>query len=375
MSTAIMLISVKHPFSTEKNHSKNMTRKKHTAIDLFCGAGGLTTGLKEAGFSVLAGFELNATAAETYKSNHKRTKIYIDDISRIDPIEIMKDLKLQKGDLDLLAGCPPCQGFSSHKTRNKSSSVDDERNNLVFEVLRFIEIMLPKTVMLENVPGLAKDQRILTFKSKLTELGYIINENSVKILDAADFGVPQRRKRMILQASRFGIIAEPERVKERSTVESAIGFLIPPGLSNDPLHTPPLPRSDKVNEIIRNIPKDGGSRTDLPIHLWLPCHIRRPGSYKDVYGRMAWNDVAPTITGGCSNPSKGRFLHPEQDRAITLREASLLQTFPKNYRFSLNKGKDFAALMIGNALPPKLIKAHATRYIQHLKSIQERTEK
>lgn len=352
-----------------------MIRKKPTAIDLFCGAGGLTTGLKKAGFSVLAGFELNTTAAETYKCNHKRTKIYIADISLADPSKIMTDLNIQKGELDLLAGCPPCQGFSSHTTRNKSSSVEDDRNNLIFEVLRFVEVMLPKTIMLENVPGLAKDHRIDIFKKKLKTLGYIINEDSVKILDAADFGVPQRRKRMLLQASRFGVIDSPEKVKQRTTVEDTIGNLIIPELSKDPLHSLSQPRSERVNEIIRNIPKNGGSRTELPIHLWLPCHIRRPGSYRDVYGRMAWKDVAPTITGGCTNPSKGRFLHPEQNRAITLREAALLQTFPEDYNFSLSKGKDFVALMIGNALPPRLIEAHAIKYLQHLKTIQSRSEK
>src|SRR5690606_18933389 len=116
-------------------------------------------------------------------------------------------------------------------------------------------------------------------------------------------------------------------------------------------------------------PKNGGSRSDLPKELWLSCHLKRPGSYKDVYGRMAWSDVSPTITGGCISPSKGRFIHPEQDRAITLREAALLQTFPDNYKFSLRKGKDFAALMIGNALPPVLIHAHAKQFKAHLDTL------
>ncbi|MGE8121540.1 DNA cytosine methyltransferase [Pseudomonas fulva] len=352
-----------------------MTQKKATAIDLFCGAGGLTTGLKAAGFSVLAGFELNETAAATYKLNHRKPKIFIGDISKLNPKEVMFSLGLKKGELDLLAGCPPCQGFSTHKTRNKSSSVEDIRNDLVFEALRYIEIFLPKTIMLENVPGLAKDQRMDTLKSKLSELGYVINDDTVKVLDAADFGVPQRRKRMILQASLFGIIDEPKKVKNKKTVKQSIGNLPQPGFSGDKLHDLIVYRSEKVSRIIENIPADGGSRSALPLELWLPCHIRRPGSYKDVYGRMAWNDVAPTITGGCTNPSKGRFIHPDQNRSITLREAALLQTFPINYRFSLNRGKDYAALMIGNALPPLLIKAHAKKYIQHLKSIPTRIVK
>lgn len=346
-----------------------MSKSKPTAIDLFCGAGGLTTGLKKAGFEVLAGFELDDVAAETYKSNHKRTRIFISDISRLNPAEVMAELKLEKGQLDLLAGCPPCQGFSTHKTRNKSSSVEDERNNLIFSVLEFIKTLEPKTIMIENVPGLAKDPRIEEFKLEIGSLGYKIDENTIQVLDAADFGVPQRRKRMILQASRFGYIPPPSPVKERKTVKQAIGELPSPGMSGDALHDLPFVRSEKVNEIIKNVPKDGGSRAQLPLELWLPCHVKRPGSYRDVYGRMAWNDVSPTITGGCTNPSKGRFIHPVQDRAITLREAALLQTFPPSYKFSLKKGKDFTALMIGNALPPDLIYAHAKKYKEHLKTV------
>lgn len=347
-----------------------MTLKKPSAIDLFCGAGGLTTGLKAAGFSVLAGFELNETAAATYKLNHRKSKLFIGDLSKIDPKKVMDSLNLKQGELDLLAGCPPCQGFSTHKTRNRSSSVDDIRNDLVFEVLRYIMVFLPKTIMLENVPGLAKDQRMLRLKEELKYLGYLIDDNTVKVLDAADFGVPQRRKRMILQASLFGIINEPDKIKIRKTVKQSIGALPLPGFSGDELHDLPVSRSKKVSTIIENIPTNGGSRSDLPLELWLPCHIKRPGSYKDVYGRMSWDDVAPTITGSCTNPSKGRFIHPDQNRSITLREAALLQTFPKDYKFSLKQGKDYAALMIGNALPPLLIKAHAKKYIQHLKSVE-----
>lgn len=348
-----------------------MIDKKPRAIDLFCGAGGLTTGLKAAGFSVIAGFELNETAAATYKLNHKASRLFIGDLSKMDPVKVMNDLGLKQGELDLLAGCPPCQGFSTHKTRNRSSSVDDIRNDLVFEVLRYVKIFLPKTIMLENVPGLAKDKRMSKLKGELRDLGYVIDDSTVKVLDAADFGVPQRRKRMILQASLFGIINEPEKIKARTTVRQSIGALPLPGFSGDELHDLPVFRSKKVLTIIENVPIDGGSRIDLPLELWLPCHIKRPNSYNDVYGRMSWNDVAPTITGGCTNPSKGRFIHPDQNRSITLREAALLQTFPKGYKFSLKRGKDYAALMIGNALPPLLIKAHAKKYIQHLKLVEQ----
>lgn len=342
---------------------------KKVAIDLFCGAGGLTAGLKKAGFNVLAGLEVNSIAAETYKLNHPRTKVYRSDICFINPEKILNDLGLQVGQLDLLAGCPPCQGFSSHRTRNRSSSVVDVRNDLIFEFLRFVEVMKPKTIMLENVPGLAKDARIDTVKEALSDLGYFVCEQSVQVKDAANFGVPQRRRRMILTVSRYGIIEEPQEINKVITVRRAIGGLPLVGTSGDVLHDLPVVRSKKVQEMICRIPKDGGSRTDLPIEYWLPCHIRNPDGYLDVYGRMKWDEVSPTITGGCISPSKGRFLHPEFDRAITLREAAVLQTFSKKYKFSLARGKDYAALMIGNALPPEFIRQHAVKFREHLDNL------
>ena len=343
-----------------------MSSNKMIAIDLFCGAGGLTVGLKKAGFKVVAGVEFNSVAATSYRMNHKRVKLYERDIKDISPLDVMDDLRIAPGQLDLLAGCPPCQGFSSHRTRNKASSVVDERNDLVFEYMKFVKAMLPKTIMMENVPGLAKDSRMDDVKSMLRELGYYINESTVQVKDASCFGVPQRRKRMILQASRFGYIEEAPVNKKIVSVWDAIGGLEKPGASGDYLHDLPTVRTKKVNDLISLIPKNGGSRSQLPIEYWLPCHIRKPDGYLDVYGRMSWGEVSPTITGGCISPSKGRFIHPQQDRAITLREAALLQTFPKKYKFSLEKGKDSVALMIGNALPPEFIRKHALQFKKHL---------
>lgn len=179
-----------------------------------------------------------------------------------------------------------------------------------------------------------------------------------EIKDAARYGVPQRRKRLILVAG-YGLdIPLASESTMLRTVREAIGDLREAGKSGDALHDLPEKRSEKILKLIRDIPKDGGSRGDLPKDRQLSCHHRQDGFY-DIYGRMAWDKVAPTITSGCHNPSKGRFLHPEQDRAITLREAALLQSFPSRYQFSVSDGKEAIALMIGNALPPEFIKRHA----------------
>jgi len=347
-----------------------MKKNKLLAIDLFCGAGGLSVGLKKAGFRVLAGIEIDEAAAESYKMNHRKHILYREDIKKIDPRQVLSDLNIKPGELDLLAGCPPCQGFSTLRTRNKRASVRDKRNNLVYEFVRFAEVIRPKTLMIENVPGLAKNSRIEEVKKRLERIGYLFNEDSISVKDVSDYGVPQRRKRMILIASRLGFIDHPKIVKNKKTVFDVLGSLVAPGQSGDRLHDYPENRTEHVMSLIKLIPKNGGSRSDLPREYWLPCHIRYPGGYKDVYGRMSWDNVSPTITGGCTNPSKGRFLHPEQDRAITLREAALLQTFPPKYKFSLAKGKDGASLMIGNALPPEFIRHHANAVKKHLHSIE-----
>ena len=337
-----------------------------TAIDLFCGAGGLTCGLKQAVFDVKLGVEVEHVAAITYRENHPEHELYEADIRTLDPHQLMRKANLKPGELDLLAGCPPCQGFSTHRTRNKTTSIDDNRNDLIFELMRFVRAFQPKVVMVENVPALAKDIRIELVLKELSEIGYKIGPLSLQIKNTAYYGVPQRRKRMILIASKYGYISEPAVITPQPTVKDAIfNFPLPQG-SADKLHNITTKHSERIKHMISLIPKDGGSRSDLPKQYWLPCHIRNPDSYRDVYGRMSWDRVSPTITGGCTNPSKGRFLHPEQNRAITLREAAVLQTFPLDYYFSLERGRDFAALMIGNALPPSFIYAHAQEIKKHL---------
>ncbi len=329
--------------------------KELSAIDLFSGCGGLSLGLKGAGFKVAAAVEIDRKAQETYRLNHPNVHLYGEDIRKLNPLQILENAGLRVGELDLLAGCPPCQGFSRLRTRNKVTSVSDDRNDLVEDFLRFIEVMQPKTVMLENVPALARDPRFVGMQNQLHVLGY---QTVVNVLDAADYAVPQRRKRLIMLASRVHVPIVADKVLKRLTVRQALKRMAEPGQGRDKLHGLGENRSQRVRDLIALIPKDGGSRSDLPLKFQLDCHKRSDG-FKDVYGRLAWDDVAPTITSGCHNPSKGRFLHPGQDRTISLREAAVLQGFPRSYKFDIAHGKESIALMIGNALPPPFITAHA----------------
>ncbi len=336
------------------------------AMDLFCGCGGLTLGLKQAGFRVIGAVDIDTLAVETYRANHPEVRVWESDIRTLGMPELRAALRLEKGELDVLAGCPPCQGFSTICTLNGHRRIEDPRNDLVYEFVRFVEGLEPRAVMMENVPGLAKDKRIHEVCDELSALGYTVR---YRILDAAEYGVPQRRRRIVLLGSRFGYIQFAAPQSNRVTVRDIIAWLPEAGQSGDPLHDVPERRSPRVMNIIRRIPRDGGSRTDLGFDDQLDCHKKCSG-FRDVYGRMAWDDVAPTITGGCINPSKGRFLHPVQDRAITLREAALLQSFPSEYSFSLSRGKYSVAKLIGNALPPEFVRRHASIVANFLKTVQ-----
>lgn len=329
--------------------------KRPIAIDLFSGCGGLTLGLKQAGFRVAAAVELDPLAVETYSANHPDVRVWPRDVRRVPAAEVMRTLNLRRGELDLLAGCPPCQGFSSMTTLNGKKRMRHPQNNLVFDFVRFVRRMLPKAIMLENVPGMARSDQFRKVRRVLKELGY---QSEYGVLDAAKYGVPQRRRRFILIGSRVAPVQFAQEARVQRTVRQALKKLVESRARKDPLHALGEKRSPRVLELIRSIPPNGGSRLDLGSDRQLPCH-RKCDGFKDVYGRMAWDDCAPTITGGCVNPSKGRFLHPTENRAITLREAALLQTFPPAYFFSLRRGKFPTAQMIGNALPPEFIRRHA----------------
>ena len=332
-----------------------MKDKKPTAVDLFSGCGGLTVGLRKAGYRVLAAVENDPLSVKTYRANHGKVVLWEIDIRDLPPTELLDHLRLKQGEIDLLAGCPPCQGFSTLRTLNGSVSIEDARNDLLLEFQRFVQVLRPRAVMMENVPGLANDKRFTSFCKNMNSFGYL---GDYRILNAADYGVPQRRNRLIYMAGIDCKIPFARKARKVTTVRDVLGNLPKAGESGDLVHDLPERRSSKVIEIIRRIPKDGGSRRELSDEFQLACH-RRCNGFWDVYGRMAWNDVAPTITSGCFNPSKGRFLHPEEDRAITMREAALLQGFPASYKFAPETGKEALATMIGNALPPPFIAAHS----------------
>ncbi len=337
---------------------------KFKAIDVFAGCGGLTTGLKKAGFSVVGAIELVPAACQVFQLNHPKTNLWNTDVASISVSTILEDLQIERGELDLLAGCPPCQGFSTVRTLNGSKTISDERNDLIFEFLRLIKGLKPKTVMMENVPGLANDSRIIKFQKSLRGLGYSV---SFKVLDVANYKVPQRRHRVVLLAGRSGQINFAEPAKKQRTVRQTIGSLPKAGSSGDAIHDIPENRNPRIKKLIALVPKNGGSRTDLPKKYRLECHKKCDG-FKDIYGRMRWDVVAPTLTTGCFNPSKGRFLHPEENRAVTMREAAMLQTFPRWYKFPVELGKVTLATQIGNAIPPEFVRRHAKEVYKYLEN-------
>ncbi|HEV7520495.1 MAG TPA: DNA cytosine methyltransferase, partial [Candidatus Angelobacter sp.] len=271
--------------------------------------------------------------------------------------------KLLRGKpLHFLAGCPPCQGFSSMRRLNKKRSKRDDRNNLILEYLRFVKELKPLTIMMENVPGLVNYTLFKKVFAELEGLGYKPKVQPIKI---QQYGVPQRRKRLVLVGSLLGDLEIAKPNGKKLTVREIIGYLESVTKTKDPVHRIVKAHTPEVMKRIRATPKNGGSRADVP-EFELYCHKDEKIGFRDVYGRMRWDDYSPTITGGCLNPSKGRFLHPEKNRAITAREAALLQTFPRSYKFPADISKSSIALLIGNALPPKFSYIQSANVMKHL---------
>lgn len=339
-----------------------------TAVDIFCGSGGVTQGLRSARWRVLAACDNDPVAAATYRANHRRTKLIEGDIQLDDTVHRIADA-VRGQHVDLLAICAPCQPFSS-QNRHRG---DDEREQLIVRALAVAERLKPAMVFFENVPGLATPAYrsiVAEVQAKLDALGYVVSDPMVR--DAADFGVPQRRRRCIMMAARSreavqAFVSRDMTVPKKS-VFHAIADLerLESGQAStgDSLHRARTHQPIAV-ERLKHIPADGGSRRSLPAHLELRCHIGKPKSFSDVYGRMAWQDVAPTLTTGCTDVTRGRFAHPEQHRAVTLREAARLQSFPDHYAFTGNDSD--IARQIGNAVPPDMIRAFAPAFRAALK--------
>ncbi|TRC77546.1 DNA cytosine methyltransferase [Mesorhizobium sp. WSM4307] len=333
------------------------------AVDLFSGSGGVTAGLKSAGWAVVAAVDIDPVAASTYRANHPEVAFFEADLAKRSTIDA---LKKQVGSevIDLLVVCAPCQPFSS---QNRKRGSDPVRETLILKSLAAVRALKPKLVLFENVPGLVGPdyqdiiQRLFRL---LGRAGYTVSGPNVE--DASFYGVPQRRRRCIVVAAKDpNCLKRFDDAKPRSTkrtVQDAIADLrtLASG-ERDPddiLHFA-RKHSDIAIARLEAISHDGGSRAELPNHLVLKCHRQQTG-FPDVYGRMKWRDVAPTLTTGCTDITRGRFAHPSQNRAITLREAARLQSFGDQYIFSGTARQ--IAIQIGNAVPPAMIRSFATAF-------------
>ena len=342
-------------------------------VDLFCGIGGLSYGMKSKGLKILEGFDLDATCKYAYEINNE-AKFQYKDIRTVTKKDILPFYS--KKAIKVLAGCAPCQPFSSYAFKNKNK--DEKKYSLLDEFGRLVKEVHPDIVTMENVPAIAS----FKLRSVLADFIKVLEEEKFhvkyQVVYCPDYGIPQTRKRLVLLASRFGNISliPPTHTKANYvTVRDTIGDL--PSLeaghtcSTDPLH-----RCRALTPLNMRRIKDtpyGGSWKDWPEGLWLNCHKKKGGkSFGSVYGRMVWEKPAPTMTTLCTGIGNGRFGHPEQDRAISAREAALFQTFPVTYKFFPNE-KDVsltkASRYIGNAVPPKLGEVIAESIRQHIRNI------
>lgn len=331
-------------------------------VDLYCGAGGVTTGLKAAGWHILAACDNDPIASATYRNNHPEVTFIEDDIRKDETIHAISKA-IGDRQVNLLVVCAPCQPFSSQNRKRGN----DPRTQLIVRSLVYAVALEPDLIFFENVPGFSTPTYapvLRELKINLSQLGYIMTEPMVR--DAARYGVPQRRRRCIVLAGRSQQIVEAFQAADIEcpgrTVRDAISQLRSLGWGEkdpyDRLHRARRHLPIAI-ERLRAIPKNGGSRKSLPPHLELACHLGT-SAFPDVYGRMKWDSVAPTLTTGCSDITRGRFAHPEQNRAITLREAARLQTFPDDYFFHGNASE--IARQIGNAVPPAMISAFASAF-------------
>lgn len=342
------------------------------AIDLFCGAGGLSYGMKQAGINVKAGIDLDSVCEFPYEENIK-AKFLLKDVSTV----TVDDLSPFYSDnsIKVLAGCAPCQPFST--LRNGSDRESNDKWPLLNEFGRLVKEILPNYVTMENVPALKGQTVFDNFVKTLEDHGYFVTSN---VVNAADYGVAQRRRRLVLLASRTSpikLLSPSELGYAKITVRDAISQL--PSISsgetdsNDPLHKARALKDINIARIRASLP--GGTWMDWPESLRSPCHTREQGlTFKSVYARMEWDKPSPTITTQATNFGTGRFGHPEQDRALSLREMAILQSFPPDYKFTPeNVAPDFTSIgrLIGNAVPVNLGYAVGASITHHIKMQQQ----
>ncbi len=341
------------------------------AVDLFCGVGGLTCGLRQAGVDVRAGYDIDQACRYPYEANNgaKFISKSVAEISGQDLAELYSPNAIR-----LLAGCAPCQPFSTLAHTRGVKSETDDKWGLLGEFARLVRELLPELVTMENVPRVINHAPYQGFIDTLRELGYHIDARRVR---CADYGIPQERRRFVLVASRLGPVSIPKPSDPIRTVRDAIGHLPKLGAGQsctlDPLHKARNLNPINLKRIRASHP--GGTWHDWPEELRAPCHKAETGaSYRSVYARMSWDRPAPTITTQCYNFGTGRFGHPEQDRGITLREAAILQSFPGDYKFVQDDKEVYftpVGRMIGNAVPPKLGEMVGRVLTAHVQTIRK----
>lgn len=350
-----------------------MNIKDAKVVDLFCGIGGLTHGFVKSGFDVVAGIDNDSKCKYGYEYNNNTT--FIDkDISDVSADELKALYSDTKG-LKILVGCAPCQPFSMLNL----NEISKKQLQPLEKFAKLIEEVGPEIVSMENVKGLIKNPIFQKFLNVLSKNGY---NYSYKIVDFSDYGVPQKRLRLVLLASKLGEISliPPTHVNNKKTVRDAIAKLEPITdgeiSKKDPLHRTRL-LSPLNKKRIKATPKDGGNSRSWNDELILECHKKETGkTYRGtVYGRMSWDKPSPTMTTQCTGLGNGRYGHPEQDRAISLREAAILQTFPKSYKFADPKDKIITSHMsrfIGNAVPVRAGEVIAKSIEKHMLEINGR---
>lgn len=342
-------------------------QKKIEVIDLFCGVGGLTYGIQQASINVLAGLDNDMSCKYSYEKNNQATFINAD-ISNYDFRELA-NLYSDKS-IRVLVGCAPCQPFSSHtfKAKNKEK---DTRWNLIDYFVEAVNIINPHIISMENVRGITKTNIFKKFLSSLADLGYQVD---YRIAYCPDYGIPQNRSRLILMASKLGEIKIPEKThakEEYVTLANTIQHLpaIKSGETSihDPLHKAKNLFPINLRRIKQS--KPNGTWRDWDKNLLPNCYKKESGqTYTAVYGRASWNNIAPTITTQFFNYGSGRFGHPEQDRAFSVREGALLQTFPQDYDFGALTSLTKVGQHIGNAVPPRLGFVIGKGILKHLEN-------